>query len=166
MTDIISLVLNFLGPLVGVLIGGAIALRTQSSAFAGETSLRIRAEKREAYLRFVAAARSWQATVLNPEVNIRGPAVYGNRKYADAGLAYAESIRALTEVRLVGGQPAIDEAWRWDNALRTLSDAIANSEDSAGAEKAVEACQDAEAAFIAAARYDLDNAFDNSPRRR
>lgn len=58
-------------PLLGVLIGGAIALRTHSSTFARELRQRTRTEKREAYLRFVAAARSWQASVLDPAADIK-----------------------------------------------------------------------------------------------
>jgi hypothetical protein len=75
--------------------------------------LRRRAERHEAYLRFVIAARSWQSAVLNPEVEIKGPTIYKGRKYADAGKAYVETIRALTEVRLVGGETVIEGAWRW-----------------------------------------------------
>jgi hypothetical protein len=68
-----TFIARLLGPLVDVLIGGAIAVRSQSSAFSRERRLRLRTEKRGTYLRFVAAARSWQAATLNHEVKIMDP---------------------------------------------------------------------------------------------
>lgn len=166
MTDPMGLAVNLIGPLVGVLIGGAIALRTQSAAFRREASLRIRAERREAYLRFVAAARSWQAAVLHPSVSVHGPTQVTGRKYADAGPAFAETIRALTEVQLVGGEHVIAAAWRWDGALRTLSLAIAEPGPGGPNEMrtAVQECRNSEAAFVASAREDVDGAFKSQRR--
>ena len=161
----LGVVVGFLGPLCGVALGGFIAFRSQAHAWARETRERRRAEKREACLRFMMAARTWQANVLRPGATVHGPTVYGGHRYADAGDAYGEAIRALVEIRLLGGGDDLVEAARaWEAALRELGKIRARppAGDATGAgavdpalTAAVEECHRREEAFTAVARGEL-----------
>lgn len=57
----------------------------------------------------------------------------------------------------------IEGAEQWDAALRALSAVIAQPDNSTGIQEAVRECLDAETAFVATARHDLDG-LDIRPR--
>jgi hypothetical protein len=95
-------ILATLGPLLGVVIGGWLGQRQLSRSWRHEHARQLRTERREVYSRFIAAARTWQSNVLEPDVAVRTG--HTGVRYADAGKAYVETIRALAEVRLIAAR--------------------------------------------------------------
>jgi hypothetical protein len=151
-------ILATLGPLLGVVIGGWLGQRQLSRSWRHERARQLRTERREVYSRFIAAVRTWQSNVLEPDMAVRTG--HTGVRYADAGKAYVETIRALAEVRLIAGEEqTIAAAEARDRALRELGESRAVSVPGPTPNVAIRETKAREEKFIRLAREDLAGAL-------
>lgn len=149
--DVVETVVTAASPLLGVALGAWMTDLQHRRSARRDQDGQLRAARRTAYAKFIGAARTWQSNVLEPEVVVATS--HRGAQYADAGIAYGETIRGLTELRLVAGDEAtIQAAIAWEQALRELSWSRASDSDPEPAPVAVKA---AESDFIDAARQEL-----------
>jgi hypothetical protein len=150
----VETMLTIAGPLLGVAMGSWLTGRQHTRNQRHEQYQQLRAERLAAHSRFITAARMWQSNVLDPTVQII--TAHTGNLYTDAGDAYRETIRGLTEVRLVAGrQETIVAAIAWEQALRALSEARATSGQAPTPKPPIHRTKAAEDNFIATARLEL-----------
>jgi hypothetical protein len=142
------------GPLIGVVLGSWLTQRQERRRWHHEGTQQQRAERRDVFARYVAAARTWQSNVMQPSIAIATG--QDGIPYADAGEAFGQTIRALAEIRLVAAEPqTIQAAMAWERALRELSTTRAAAHPSPVPDPSLRQVTESEHAFILAARRAL-----------
>jgi hypothetical protein len=142
------------GPLIGVALGSWLTQWQERRRWHHEGTQQQRAERRDVFARYVAAARTWQSNVLQPNVAIATG--QDGVPYADAGEAFGQTVRALVEIRLEAAeQQTAETAAAWEQALRELSTARAATHPRPVPDPSLRRVAEAEHAFILAARGEL-----------
>jgi hypothetical protein len=145
------------GPLIGVILGSWLAQIQERRRWHHQNEKQQRAERRDVFARFVTAARTWQATVMQPSITIATG--QDGVSYADAGKAFGQTLRALIEVRLMAAeQHTIRAASDWEQALRELSNARASAYPKPVADSSLRRVEESEHTFIRAARQAITQA--------
>lgn len=145
------------GPLVGLVLGSWLAQLQERRRWRHDSSQQQRAEWRDVFARYVAAARTWQSNVMRPGITVATG--QDGIPYADAGSAFGQTVRALAEIRLVAAeQQTIDAAADWEQALRELSVVRAAAHPQPVPGPCLNRVEESERAFLDAARHALDQA--------
>ncbi|SBW21474.1 hypothetical protein FDG2_2019 [Candidatus Protofrankia californiensis] len=138
------------------MLGGLQSNRAQQSAWKREEYSRLRAERRAVYVRFITAARAWRAYILSPDSQIKEAATTRRIAYSDGGPAFEETVRALTEIRIIAfSSKTIEAADHYDRTIRELARVKASIHPRLVPEEVHAAYIAAEATFIQAARDEL-----------
>jgi hypothetical protein len=161
--DVIESLVTAVGPLAGVFLGGWLAQRQELQTWHREQQQQLRKERLDVFSRFITAARTWQSNVLEPSASI--VTAHTGTAYADGGEAFGQAIRALAEIRLIAGwAETIEAAVKWDQSLRSLSEARATVHPAPAPRQVIDLVISNEYQFMASAKVEL--AATVAPSRR